>query len=389
MDRDSVGPRQGREPAADARGSDARSARQARRGATLVARVWPPSVRAALRRARTRPPAKPKPEAPTLSPRRYRFNLILLIAATVLALVWFDNHLRLYVTGIRILSGTMTAWGLWKLVQSGFHWGGVEGKPLAQRALGTGWATETLAFAVILLVVLNLTTSSLYLDYDDPRRAAEVVVQVSSGQRPLLAPLTVHPYDTVVGRPFFLRWRGERLSFEVQRPRGYLRREADLLPGRSLHMRVPLEFERKRFVVLCLAPGLSMFNELPRAGDPSDVTYSVRLSRQGQQWEFADVRRNELLCTGAGADDLKAEFEARDRDAFRGRLGALYSQTGLPPDRVDERVRLAEAGVRFGPSGEFAAKDQVVIEVRRGTETASGPRPLPALGADALQQVLY
>ena len=181
------------------------------------------------------------------------------------------------------------------------------------------------------------------------------------------------------------------MRFDVQKPRGYVSKEAWLRPGfgRSLHLRVPADFARKRFVVVCLAPGLSMFNELPRADDAADVTYTVRLSRQGQPWEFTNVRRNELLCTGAGADDLKAEFGARDRDAFRGRLGALYSQTGLPPERVDERVRLAEAGVRFGPGPEFAAGDQVVIEVLRGAETASGPRALPALAAEPLQPVLY
>jgi hypothetical protein len=369
---------------------DAREAVQARRAAAfrLGSRVLPLPVRAALRRARTRPPEKPAPAVAPPSPWPYRINLVLFIAAVLLATLWFENHLRLYVSGTRIVTGTMTLWGLWKLIQSAVGWGGWQAKPLAQRGLGAGWATETLAFAVIVFLVLNLTTSSLYLVYDDAGRAPEVEVQISEGGRPLGPPWTLHSYDPAVGRPFFLRWRPQPLSLEILKPRGYLPRLEELGRGASRSVRVTAAFRRKQIVAVCLWPGAGIVNDLPEKADEASVLYSVRVTRGDEAWTFANVRRTHLLCTGAGAEDLKAAVGARNRDTFRQRLEALVGAPGMPPERLAERVRFAEDDVLLVASREFAAGDLVTVEVFRDTESA-GPSRTFTLSGEPLQQFLF
>jgi hypothetical protein len=329
-------------------------------------RLWRPALRAAARHPPPppKPPDKPKEE----QPRAYRLNLALFIVAMILAWVWFENHLRLYVTGTRIISGTLTLWGLWKLVQEGLGWG-VQTKPATQRLLGRPGGTELLVFALLVLVALNLTTSSIYVEYlDPPGGTREVTVQVLSNGSVVVEPWTVRSYDRIAGRPFFLRWRTEPLVFEVTQPPGFASLTRDLGPGRGLYLRVPADFRQRSVAVLCFAPGVQTRNLLPKAGESAEFTYAVRMVRNGSGPPelVEDVRRGKLLCLGAPAGDLPGRFDRRNKETFHQVLFAQLRQGEIPSDVVEGWVREYETEPRYQGTAEFQPGDEVAVELLKG-----------------------
>jgi hypothetical protein len=314
---------------------------------------------------------------------RYRLNLILLVALMIFLAVWFEKHLQIYVTEILLVSGTLSLWALWQIVQSWLQWGwDEEAKEMKSRLLGARPATEYLVFALLILLVLWFTTSSVYVVYEgDTKGQNSFKIQVLSDGKPFLPPLDLTSYDRVAGRPFFLRWHSIDLSFEVTEPRGYEARTERLSPWTGIHLRVPADFTAKKFRVLRVVP-LRAYNLLSPANLAApDTQYSLRISRGGicgasganvENFIINDVHRQSLYI-GAAEEELKWLIDKRDQQKFQRDFTNALARNQVPEARRSEWMREWEAAPRFVSQPVFHDGDQVCIQILQGGQQLDPP----------------
>jgi hypothetical protein len=126
---------------------------------------------------------------------------------------WFQKHLQVYVT---------RGWG-------------EDAKDTAKTLFGSGRGTEYVVLGGIVLLVLWLTTSSLYLNYESSAGGGtEYRVEVKS--EGVLPPLVFSSSQEVAGKPYFLRLRSRELKLSIVEPRGFLPLKRTLERGARLNI---------------------------------------------------------------------------------------------------------------------------------------------------------
>jgi hypothetical protein len=305
-------------------------------------------------------------------PYVYRLNLVLFVALMVLLTLWFERHLRLYVTEMRLVGGTITLWGLWKLVQSWWQWG-FDTKAAAKGVLGRTATTERLVFAVGLAAVLLGTTASIYLVYDEASEDAAFTVDVLGPRgHPYLAPLSVKSVGRTSGRPFLLHLRRDCLRFEVREPSGYQAVTGECLgPGSSVQLKTG-RLKLKELHAVCMVPGKGVFARLPRRGDRPERPYEMLVTRKDERYAVPDLRQ-ETVCVGAGRADLEWLVRRQDREALHGQLEAYLARLEVPPERRPDQIRAWDGERRITATSEFQAGDPLAVSVvQQGGEVVGG-----------------
>ncbi len=300
-----------------------------------------------------------------LSSRRYLLNLGLFSVSVILVTVWFHVHLSLYVTEARLVGGTLTLWGLWKIAQSAIKRGIDDQAPKVSRILASPGLTEYLGLGLAIVIVLYAMTSSVYLEYRGaPRGESEFKVDVLHKGNPYLETLAVASYDQVAGRPFFFRFNTIDLLFDIQEPRGYQAVARKLAPWSSVRLRVPQDFTEKKFHVVRLVPGRGLFNLLPRAGDEVETSYYLRATVGGGRYANEDLRRGGVLV-GAEEKDLRWVMENREPEKSAREIEEYFTRQSTPADRAREIATEFESHTVFLATAEFAPGDSVSLVVGR------------------------
>ncbi len=312
--------------------------------------------------------APQRTENPTKSPSiRYRLNVVIFAVLMVVLTFWFQRHLQIYVTQVLLIGGTMTLWALWQLLQSWLRWGwDSDPKDTAKALFGRARGREYLVFAAGVLLILWLTTSSLYITFDDGAPGeSEYRVETVSGAKKFLPLLTFNASQRVAGQPYFLQVRSQEIELQIVEPRGYLALRKTLRPGTRLDIKLPGSFERKKFHVLRLVPGVYFFNNLPEYSDYPSVFYQIKISRPGaQQAILRDLRRQSLYC-GAAEDDIRWLLQKQERGKSLQSLTDLLHDEKVPPAAMPQILPLLETNPAVLSTFEFAAGNHITIEISR------------------------
>lgn len=295
---------------------------------------------------------------------RYRLNLALFVGVAILVTLWFYRHLHLYVTESMLVGGTLTLWGLWKIVQSWLKWGlASAGVPPAQKLLGGAGATEYLVFGLFILAILYLTTSSVYLVYEGATKGeTEFTVEVTSAGNPYLKPMTVSSYQRLSGRPFFLRLSGHDLTFNITSAHGYEPVLRPFRPWTNIYLRVPADFKRKKFHLVRLVPGLQLLNVLPKPSDQPQVRYTLRIECSGKIYAVTDLR-SQTIYAGADVRDIRALIEQQDKEKARASLREYLNKRSVPQTAWGRLLEGWESQPRLVSTTEFRAGDQVALRI--------------------------
>ena len=310
--------------------------------------------------------APPKPEDP--SPIRYRLNVVIFAVLMVGLTFWFQRHLEIYVTQILLIGGTMTLWAIWQLLQSWLKWGwDSDPKDTAKVLFGRARTSEYLIFAAALLLILWLTTSSLYMTFDGgtPGQSEYRVETISRAER-FFPPLTFNASQRVAGQPYFLQVRSQEIELRIVEPRGYLALKKKLAPGSRLDIKLPGSFERKKFHVLRLVPGVYFFSNLPEYSDYPSVFYEIKISRKGDPPAiFRDLRRQSLYV-GAAGDDIRWMLQKQEQGKSLQSLTDLLHDAKVPPAAATQPIlQSLEANPAVLSSFDFNAGDRITIEISR------------------------
>lgn len=265
----------------------------------------------------------------------YRINLVLFLLLALLLTVWFHRHLHLYVTEAVMVGGSISLWGLWKILQSLLGWGMKdEGDALARSLLARAWLTEYLVFGLVLTVLLYASTASVYLLYQgDSKGEGRFHVEVLENGAPYLSAdaSEVTAYQRVTGRPLFLHLQPTELEFRINRPWGYRPLRRTLGYGDAVHLAVPGDFAPLELHLLRLIPGHELNGRLRKADDPSKSSYRLELEKDGVIHTLPDLRW-QLAYTGAAKQDLAELYKAMDRDALRTALTDHFAEKGFTGD---------------------------------------------------------
>lgn len=273
----------------------------------------------------------PRSDGPPTRPSRlYRFNLVLLVVLLIALMTWFEVHLKTYFAETIFVGGTLTVFGLWKIVQSWTKWGvNDDFKAFATRVMGTATATELLTLGSILVIILFVTTSSIYITLDAaPRGEDEFEVEVlrrrvgTDKLEKVMGNLVVSSDHKIAGRPFLLSTASDYLVFHIVKPHGYQTVSRTRHPWSSVHVPVPGQtFIKRQLHVVTIVPGVGLVDELPKVGEDSGDRWYVRIESTGRPPVEKQGILYQRIIVGAPEDDLQwVDQKPLSRDLLTGYL---------------------------------------------------------------------
>ena len=299
-------------------------------------------------------------------PVRYRINLILLVLLVIGITVWFQRHLRFYFTESTMLGSTITLWGFWKLVQTWVKWGLDQAEiSFSRKLLGRSSATEYLIFALIIIIFLFFSTSSIYLDYKGAEAGeSSFTVAVTENQNPFLDTMRVTSFDRIQGKPFFLRFHQPELKFSISYPRGFESFKRKFNPWSNIYLRVPFDFERKEFHAVCLVPSPQdgFLLQLPKEGGNPDKTYFLRIKHKGNTYSIQDLRRG-LIYTGIAKEDFQILNDSQNRQFIIQELKHYLIDINVPANRREDFISQLISHPYYLNSDEFSAGDSLTVQI--------------------------
>ena len=299
--------------------------------------------------------------SPPIKIGRYRVNLVLFLVLIVLTVLWFHRHLQLFVTQSLFVGGTLTLWGLAKIIQSWIPYG----EPGHAKLLARVNATEALILGLIALGLLYLSTSSVFLIFEGaPAGTDKVKVRITEQGLPYFPDIELKPYDKVFGRPFFFRKKKLNLHFEIVEPPGYEPKFHEFHSWTNISLRVPGDFEERKLFLLQLVPGPSLYNLLPKSAKEQQTAYCLRLSCGKKpvlilkDWLFQKV----ILGV---KDRREMEFmEKKSLAQGQVEIRDYFITQSVPIAKVSEILQWIESNdSRFLTDWELANGDRVRIEL--------------------------
>lgn len=299
--------------------------------------------------------------------RCYIVNILLFTAATVLYTFWFQRHLKVYVTEVLILGGTLSLLGVWKLAWDAFGTAsGVKSDDLVKRLLQSPNATEYLLFSLLPIGILYACTASIYLSYSDGG-GKQYKVEVWEGDRMLVAPYEVNSFDRNVGGPLFFRTATSELEYRIVEPSGFRPLTQTLRPWSQHALRVPADFKRKELHLLRLVPDPTLSGVLPATRESRGLRYCLRI-----RWRDAEGREqlveqtqywNTSVLTGMTEPDLRATATDTELAALRSWVDDHLAKMGaVEAERQPVVAQLAGAPLQL-PSAELVAGTVVTIQL--------------------------
>jgi hypothetical protein len=322
----------------------------------------------------------------SVSSRRYGLNLLLFLVLTISSMIWFYRHLYLYVTHSLVIGGSLTIWGILKASQSVYKWSTGKDTELPSRSiLGRASSTEFLTVALIALVVLFFTTSSIYLEYNGGTKdESEFDVEVLHNGKPFLDKIHLKSYERISGMPFFFRLSSRRLRFRISNPIGYQDKVEDLRPWTSLRLSVP--FERKEFHILRLIPGKRVYVSLPEKdyADVAEQPYKLRITREGSGSEIEiDNILQESIYIGASDSEIRWAIGREPVETRRKVIFGYFFLHDLDKEKIEEIFGILESSMRIEPTPGFKAKERIrthVIQSRTNRLISSDEHEISSSG---------
>jgi hypothetical protein len=334
----------------------------------------------------------------TASPWPYRLRLIWFIVLVVAVSLWFERHLKTYVSQTAIVGTTVTLFALWKLILDALGVAGEKGPAdWLRRAFTSERASGYLGFGTLLFAVAWACTSSIYLTFEgDARGQSSFTVEQWQGGRLMNKPEPLNSYDRFRGQPYLFHFGAEPVEFRIVNPPGYEPLVRDWRLASQLTVRVPRDFARKELHLVQIVPGIDFLGELPKEGEDPPVRYRLELRKVGSTqpeattviWPYFET----VIYTGMSDAELAAATGDTVREASRRavqdwltserfsaeqqapKIAQLFAKPQLHAIerlRAGDELEIKLVAVRKNDAGgeEFKVKSQQVFKVPAGAST--------------------
>lgn len=332
------------------------------------------------------------------NPWPYRLRLIWFIVLVVAFSVWFERHLKAYVSQTAIVGTTVTLFALWKLILDALGVAGEKGPAdWLRRAFTSERASGYLGFGTLLFVVAWACTSSIYLTFEgDARGQSTFTVEQWQRGRLMNKPEPLNSYDRFRGQPYLFHFDSEPVEFRIVNPPGYEPLVRDWRLASQLTVHVPRDFARKELHLVQIVPGVDFLGELPQDDGDRPVRYRLELRKVGSTkpeatavlWPYFET----MIYTGMTQAELAAATGEATRDASRRAVqdwltGERFSAEQQAPQiaqlfaqprllaieqlRVGDQLEIKLVTIKTNDAGgeELKVKSQQVFKVPDGSTT--------------------
>jgi len=299
--------------------------------------------------------------------RRMRVNLACFTVLAVLYTIWFQRHMKGFVTQSLLLGGSLSLLGIWKLLWEAIGVGsGERPDDWIRRILKGPSVREYLGFAAVLLGLLYALTSSIYLSFEgNAPGQAQFTVQVWDGDRMVMPPIELNSYDRNRGRPFFFRGSTAKLEYRIVKPTGYATLERDFAPWGQHNIRVPRDFRMKQLHLLRIVPGAKLLASLPESPDSPGLQYRLLIRPERGEPVVVQPLVKSLLFSGMSQPDLGAAVDPAELDRARRAIDDYLARLEIPPQARESSVSKLVERHRLIESPEWTSGDRLVFEVHR------------------------
>jgi hypothetical protein len=307
----------------------------------------------------TSPPAR----AP--HPRWFWINVGILAVLAPWATYWFQQHLKLYFTGIVVIGGAFSIWvllqAMWAMVRKTAQ---VDAWEHSRKLLALPDVTVVLVTAAVVLLVLWRFTASLYITYQGAAGEGEYLVDVvrQPESSPMIPPSPLTAGSAVLGRPFFWQMEPARLVCRILRPARYEALPCDLKPGSPTRVLVPESFTPREFHLLRIVPADRLYPQLPTVYDMPVSRYELEIEAGGQKQVLSDMRR-QTIYTGAGEDEMPMVLALEQPGALESYLKSSLIARANDEQAVEKMTALLSMAPRIWPALYLRSGDMVSLSV--------------------------
>jgi hypothetical protein len=327
--------------------------------------------------------------APGAGSAEYRWRLLWFVVLVVLASLWFERHLKAYVSQTAIVGGTVTLFGLWKLVLDALGIAGEKGPAdWLRRAFTSARAPGYLGFATLLLCALWACTSSIYLTYDsDSRGSGAYRVEIWQGNRLLRPAELLSPHDKFVGQPYFFHFGREDLEFRITQPGGYEPKKVSWATGSQITVPVPYSWDPLELHLVKIVPGEDFLHSLPPTPTTPGLRYRLELAREGADPADAvvvDPFLKTVVFTGMPAAELAAATGDAVVESTRVEVDRMLKRMGTADETRPRIMEELFASVAKPPIGRLVAGNKLRIRLY---SMSAAPNARPVLKADQVLEI--
>ncbi|MBC8027590.1 MAG: hypothetical protein H7Y89_16475 [Steroidobacteraceae bacterium] len=327
--------------------------------------------------------------APVARSAGYRWRLAWFVLLVVFASLWFERHLKAYVSQTAIVGGTVTLFGLWKLVLDALGVAGEKGPAdWLRRAFTSARASGYLGFFTLLIGALWACTSSIYLTYDsDSRGSGSYRVEIWQGNRLLRPAEVLNPHDKFVGQPYFFHFGREDLEFRIAQPVGYEPKKISWQTGSQITVPVPYSWDPLELHLVKIVPGKDFLHSLPTTATSPGLRYRLVLAREGADPEDAFVVEpllKTVVFTGMPEIELAAATGDAVVESTRVEVDRMLLRMSTTDDTRPELVEQLFASVAKRPMGRLVAGDKLRIRVY---SLSAAPDAQPVLKVDQVLEI--
>ena len=310
----------------------------------------------------------PASTASSAAPSRHWFwiNAVALCILAPWATYWFQQHLKLYFTGIVIVGGVFSVWALaqamWGLLA---RLGKVDALDHTRRLLSRPDVTAVLFAVAAMLLVLWFSTASLYVTYEGAANEGEYLVEVvrQPDNSPVIAPATLTAGHAVVGGPFLWQGGKSEMLCRILRPAKYEVRPCNLEPGRSTRIRVPGSFTAREFHLLRLVPGGTLYSQMPSVVETPVNRFDLEVETGGQRLVLEDMRR-QVLYTGAGANEMPVVMALEEPGLLQEYIRNQLLARDMPAQNADRTTAILTLSPRTWPTFYVREGDRLSFTAR-------------------------
>ena len=303
------------------------------------------------------------------SPWPYRLRLIWFIVLAVAFSLWFERHLKTYVSQTAIVGTTVTLFALWKLLLDVLGVAGEKGPAdWLRRAFTSERATGYLGFGTLLFLVAWACTSSIYLTFEgDARGQSGFTVEQWQGGRLMNKPEPLNSYDRFRGQPYLFHFNSEPVEFRIVNPPGYEPLIRDWRLASQLTVRVPRDFARKELHLVQIVPGVDFLGDLPPDTSDRPVQYRIELRKVGSKKPEATAVMSPyfetIIYTGMSESELVAATGDAARDASRRAVQDWLSGLGFSAEDQAPKIAQLFAKPRLLAIEQLRAGDELEIKL--------------------------
>lgn len=290
-------------------------------------------------------------------------NLVLTVLAVVLGWLWFNFHVKRYVTGwafggVSTIAAAAFAWGIWKAFT------GDELKTLPQRWLA-GKRTRVMLIALLLLVAAaHLLTASLHIDADPARvrDGGKIVASFARDSRTVKT-VTLDAKHTEAALTFLVGTKPVAVDVVTKEPPGFEQEQVQV--GRFVQtLTLPNAEREKSYNLVRLASGLYLFSLRTKQPDPA---YDVEVWVNGNLVRTVDALGFQTFYIGGAAGDLKAVRNLHGSPQHRAQLDRFLRDLGVADAR--KRGEMTDDWLSdpvYLDTPELKPTDRVRVVVKRG-----------------------